>query len=141
MKDKKVKIIVLIIGIIILLILLGIFAFNLFKSSIINEPYISFGDGGYGVLELVPASMDYKSTSVFWYIDKNGFIVKELGEKAKLIGKISTQEVKELEQYIIERIEKSDSKDYYTDYMMVVKIKDKVESHDRTIVGELMDRF
>ena len=40
MKDKKSKKIVLIISILILLILLAIIAFDLFKHSIMNKPYI-----------------------------------------------------------------------------------------------------
>ena len=109
MKDKKSKKIVLIISILILLILLAIIAFDLFKHSIMNKPYIVLQKVDYSSIADMVGQNSKKYFN--YYINENGYIVESNTilpgkEKNSLIRKISQEEVKELEQYIINEVER-----------------------------------
>lgn len=144
MKDKKVKRIVLIIGILILLILLGVFVFGLFKRSIINKPYIVFGRINYSS----PSDMvGYNREEYFYYyINEDGYVVQSNisssgNEKNSLIRKISQEEVKELEQYIINEVERLDNNIINEDSRNIVWIDGKVVSNDEGLIINLINKI
>ena len=144
MKDKKVKIIVLIIGIIIILILLGTFAFNLFKRSIINKPYIVFGKVDYSS----PADMiGYNREEYFYYyINEDGYVVESNivssgNEKDSLIRKMSKEDVEELEQYIINEVGRIDNDIINEDSRNIIWINGIVISNDENLIIDLIDKI
>ena len=159
MKDKKVKRIVLIIGILILLILLGVFVFGLFKRSIINKPYVYFGYRD----TAVPAAVGYEPGYEYCYINYKGYIVKDEREAGKntkrnvrLIGKLSEEEISQLEGYIISEVERINNENNLnqdsmsidgllsnlnTDTNCIVSIENKIECNDRNLVSNLLEKF
>lgn len=144
MKDKKSKKIVLIISILILLILLGVFAFNLFKRSVINKPYIVFGKVDYSS----PADMiGYNREEYFYYyINEDGYVVESNtassgNEKDSLIRKMSKEEVKELEQYIINEVERVDNDIINEDSRNIIWINGTVISNDESLIINLVKQI
>ena len=80
-KKGKIRKIVILAIVLILLIVIGITIFNVFKSSIVNNPYIVFGR----VVYSSPSDMVglNKKEYIYYYINEDGYVVESNKESSK----------------------------------------------------------
>lgn len=163
-ENKRTKKILIIIGVVILVILVVIVFYIYFATSIINNVYINFGYHD----TVAPQAIGYNSGFEQYYIDDSGFIVKKERNsgmhtiiKYKILGKLSNEELDELENYIMTEVEKlnyeesmNSNKGYNSsseiaevifgtqeDTEWTVTIKNKLEYENKDLVLNLINKI